>query len=309
MNAELLLKYNSYFSLARQIIIESRFFTQFCVNMNYLTRKNLIRILKINLMTQKNVSKITIGALAKQANVRTSTLRYYEKEGLLIPAGRTPAGYRTYNPSAIQILQFIQRAQRLGFSLADIRLLLDGWQTGNLSNQALIDTAEARHLAMQSRLTELLVQQHELQLFLQDIRQQTPESVTNPFTQLVERICHSPLQQPTTSILDWLLHYTDCNLHSPAGQTILQQLRQNTLQHVHIWQENDSYHILLPTQDPTILQALQDLASLESHCHAHPTPALTYNNEGYLFTATGPNAFIFARLFLALETERTLHNS
>lgn len=254
-------------------------------------------------MKQNSPTLLSIGQLAKQANLRTSTLRYYEKEGLLTPAGRTPAGYRTYHPTALQTLHFIQRAQRLGFSLADIRHLLKGWQTGNLSDQALLDTAEARHLALQSRLTELLVQQHELQLFLQDLRQQSPHATTNPFDQLVERICRSPLQQPTLSILDWLLHYTNCNLTTPAGQTLLHQLQNaHEIQHVHIWQEQDSYHILIPSHNPTLLQALQDLANLEAHCHAHPTPHLTTDQEGYLFTATGPNAFIFARLFLTLET-------
>jgi len=61
-------------------------------------------------MTQK-----TIGQLATQVRVRTSTLRYYEEQGLLTPAGRTESGYRLYDEQAEQTLYFIQRAQRLGF--------------------------------------------------------------------------------------------------------------------------------------------------------------------------------------------------
>ena len=67
---------------------------------------------------------LTIGELAKRANVSTSLLRYYEKENLLRPAGRTEAGYRLYSPDAERRLRFIRSAQRYGFSLNDIRLIL-----------------------------------------------------------------------------------------------------------------------------------------------------------------------------------------
>ena len=95
--------------------------------------------------------KLTIGQLAKQMGVRTSTLRYYEKEGLITPDGRSDAGYRLYKPEAAQTIQLIQRAQRVGFSLADIKALLASWTSGDLSNQKLIETAEARFLALSVR--------------------------------------------------------------------------------------------------------------------------------------------------------------
>ena len=67
---------------------------------------------------------ITIGELAKRGNVATSLLRYYEKEGLLEPVGRTQSGYRLYSPDSVRHLRFIRRAQRYGFSLSDIYLVL-----------------------------------------------------------------------------------------------------------------------------------------------------------------------------------------
>jgi len=65
----------------------------------------------------------TIGQLANAASVATSTLRYYEREGLLKPAARSRAGYRLYDPSATQQLHFIRSAQAVGFSLQDIKAL------------------------------------------------------------------------------------------------------------------------------------------------------------------------------------------
>ncbi len=68
---------------------------------------------------------LTIGKLAKLVGLRTSALRYYEAEGLLFPNGRSESGYRLYKPEAARRLYLIQRAQRLGFSLANIRTLLE----------------------------------------------------------------------------------------------------------------------------------------------------------------------------------------
>ncbi len=66
----------------------------------------------------------TIGALAKEAKVNLQTLRYYERRKLLPPARRQASGYRVYNEESLRRLQFIKRAQSLGFSLREIGELL-----------------------------------------------------------------------------------------------------------------------------------------------------------------------------------------
>ena len=66
----------------------------------------------------------TIGRIADAVGVPTSTLRYYEREGLLKPAGRSASGYRLYDPAATEQLRFIRTAQSVGFSLDDIKALL-----------------------------------------------------------------------------------------------------------------------------------------------------------------------------------------
>ncbi len=71
----------------------------------------------------------TIGQLARQTGVSVDTIRYYERRGLLRPHRRRPTlhgpGYRLYNEDAVRRLRFIKRAQRLGFSLREIRELLE----------------------------------------------------------------------------------------------------------------------------------------------------------------------------------------
>ncbi|MEW5707509.1 MAG: heavy metal-responsive transcriptional regulator [Pseudomonadota bacterium] len=68
---------------------------------------------------------LTIGQVASRAEVGIDTIRYYEKEGLLAPVRKSPAGYRLYTPEAVRRLGFVRHAQQCGFSLAEIRELLE----------------------------------------------------------------------------------------------------------------------------------------------------------------------------------------
>lgn len=66
-----------------------------------------------------------IGQLADATGVTTATLRYYEDQGLIPPAERSPAGYRDYSVDAIARVGFIHRGQAAGLTLAQIRQILD----------------------------------------------------------------------------------------------------------------------------------------------------------------------------------------
>ena len=65
-----------------------------------------------------------IGSAAKQTGLSIDTIRFYQKLGLLKPPARTAGGYRVFSETEIAELQFIARAQDLGFSLAEIKELL-----------------------------------------------------------------------------------------------------------------------------------------------------------------------------------------
>ncbi len=67
---------------------------------------------------------MTIGQLARAAGVRASTLRFYERRGLLVPASRSGAGYRRYGETELARVRFLRRAQELGFTLAELGALL-----------------------------------------------------------------------------------------------------------------------------------------------------------------------------------------
>ncbi|MFQ5442278.1 MAG: heavy metal-responsive transcriptional regulator [Thermodesulfobacteriota bacterium] len=68
---------------------------------------------------------LTIGRLAATAGVNVQTVRYYERRGLLMPAGRKASGYRLYGADSVRRIKFIRRAKELGFTLDEIKGLLD----------------------------------------------------------------------------------------------------------------------------------------------------------------------------------------
>ncbi len=85
----------------------------------------------------------TISIVAKKAGVNIETIRYYQRIGLIKEPEKPLSGFRVYPDSAIDRIHFIQRAQVLGFSLAEIKHLLeledgDCDQTRELAEQKLV---------------------------------------------------------------------------------------------------------------------------------------------------------------------------
>ena len=94
-------------------------------------------------MTEKNLK---IGDLSRKTGTKVVTIRYYEKIGLLAEPDRGPGNYRSYDAAALSRLRFIRRCRDLGFSLDQVRELLD------LSSEvarpcAEVDAITATHLA------------------------------------------------------------------------------------------------------------------------------------------------------------------
>ncbi|MGA9595387.1 MAG: MerR family transcriptional regulator [Acidimicrobiia bacterium] len=67
------------------------------------------------------MSELTVGSLARLAGVTVRTLHHYHDIGLVVPAGRTESGYRTYGPPEVERLQEVLFFRELGFPLEAIR--------------------------------------------------------------------------------------------------------------------------------------------------------------------------------------------
>lgn len=113
------------------------------------------------------MSGMTIGRLAAAAGVGVETVRFYERSGLLIRPPRPAAGgFRVYDPAAVARIRFVRQAQRLGFSLGEIRELLSLRATPGADCRAVraqavakrdeVDRKIARLRHMRSALDELV---------------------------------------------------------------------------------------------------------------------------------------------------------
>jgi MerR family mercuric resistance operon transcriptional regulator len=82
-----------------------------------------------------------IGELSRVTGVNIETIRYYEKIKMLPAPPRTESGHRVYGPKETRILAFIRRGRELGFTLDQIRALL------NLGGPGMASCAEVREIA------------------------------------------------------------------------------------------------------------------------------------------------------------------
>ncbi len=73
---------------------------------------------------------LRVAELAESAGLAPSTVRYYERVGLLSPARRATNGYRLFDESALEELAFIARAKGIGMTLEDIAQLVAAWPNG-----------------------------------------------------------------------------------------------------------------------------------------------------------------------------------
>ncbi len=114
--------------------------------------------------------EITIGGLAGAVGVNVQTVRYYERRRLLEPALRRESGYRVYHEDAARKLRFIKNAQELGFTLEEIRSLLDlrGGQSVNCEKVRRKASAHAQDI--KKRITRLRSMDRVLQQLIKTCR-------------------------------------------------------------------------------------------------------------------------------------------
>lgn len=98
---------------------------------------------------------LTISRLAREAGVGIDTVRYYERAGLLPEPPRRASGYRDFPAATVQRLNFIRRAKALGFSLEEIRELLQLSADRGRGVAGVKASAEAKLRLVDERIAEL----------------------------------------------------------------------------------------------------------------------------------------------------------
>ena len=127
--------------------------------------------------------EMTIGRLAKATGIPQSTIRFYEREGLLRPASRSSGNYRIYGREAAERLRFIGAAQAAGFDLPEIKAIL-ALETGRV----VCGQANQIVTARLTSLREQMLKMRQLERVLQKVQRacagQSPDArcvVVDPF--------------------------------------------------------------------------------------------------------------------------------
>ncbi len=112
-----------------------------------------------------NDQTMRIGRAAELAGVAIDTIRYYERLGLLPKAPRTSSGYRIYAPEAVQRLRFIKRAQAFGFSLAEIKEILNLNSSSRSSCARVLQMIDRKLEQLESKMAEMKKLKKELSTY------------------------------------------------------------------------------------------------------------------------------------------------
>lgn len=102
---------------------------------------------------QKEMLKI--GDVAKLSGTGIEALRFYEKNGLLERPARTESGYRMYSRDVLDRLAFIKQAQALGFSLDEIRRVIEDARTGTSPCDEVREIVRRRLEELDARMREM----------------------------------------------------------------------------------------------------------------------------------------------------------
>lgn len=102
------------------------------------------------------------GELSQLTGVSTDTLRHYERQGILKRPPRTEGNYRQYEASAKQRVELIQRAVRIGFTLAELREILEERDRGGAPCRRVRELLGAKISHVQEQLRDLQLLRREL---------------------------------------------------------------------------------------------------------------------------------------------------
>jgi DNA-binding transcriptional MerR regulator len=116
------------------------------------------------------MAAMKIGEIAKRSGISIETIRYYEREGLLLEPERRPSGYRQFDESTVERLEYIRRAKDLGFTLAEIRDLLELSFAAHVGCNHIRPRAEAKVVDIERKIRSLQQMKRSLEKIIRHCR-------------------------------------------------------------------------------------------------------------------------------------------
>ncbi|MDO9485652.1 MAG: MerR family transcriptional regulator [Actinomycetota bacterium] len=102
-----------------------------------------------------NTPGLRVGRVAEEAGVNIETLRYYERRGIIDKPERSLGGHRVYSESTVTTLRIIKAMQGLGFTLDEVRELLDASENSRGGKSGLQLRAQAKLVEIDQKITGL----------------------------------------------------------------------------------------------------------------------------------------------------------
>lgn len=138
---------------------------------------------------------LRIGELAERAGVSADSIRHYERLGLLPPPQRTAAGYRTFSPAAVERVQLIRSAVRVGFSLRQLAAFLRERQEGGAPCRKVRDAAERILASVDDQIAELQATKAALAAMVHDWDERLARTPPNQPARLLDAMGAAPTRQ------------------------------------------------------------------------------------------------------------------
>lgn len=98
---------------------------------------------------------MTIGKLAKAASVGVETIRFYERKGLIRKPQKRDGGFRYYSADEASRVRFVKRAQELGFTLREVKDLLDLQSKRKVTGAQIEGKAKEKILEIRQKIVDL----------------------------------------------------------------------------------------------------------------------------------------------------------
>lgn len=131
---------------------------------------------------------LRIGELAARAGVSADSVRHYERLGLLPAAARTVGGYRLFPPAAVDRVQLIRSAVRVGFSLRQLSAFLGERQAGGAPCRKVRDAAERILAGVDAQIAELHATKDALTAMVRDWDERLARTPPNQPARLLDAI-------------------------------------------------------------------------------------------------------------------------
>jgi DNA-binding transcriptional MerR regulator len=237
------------------------------------------------------VDGLRVSELAERAGVAPSTVRFYERAGLLSPARRTASGYRVFDESALDELAFISRAKGIGMSLEDIADLVASWPVGECrSLQARLRAYLAGRISQVRQGAEMGLFERQLQAVLDRL------SARDPGPEHCGRgcICEADLDLAPAGPVPW-----GCSLAGDALAARVGQWRALAAAATSMQYGSGTARLVLPA-DPEMITAVAGLCAAETACCSHARFLLEVTAAQVTVTIEAPSpAGLFDTLFSA----------